>query len=337
MRFPDWPEPRFIATNGIRMAVYEAGPADASAPPIILCHGFPELAFSWRHQLRGLAARGFRVIAPDMRGYGLTEAPPRVEDYDMERLTGDLVGLLDALAIEKAVFVGHDWGGLVTWRMGVMHPARVAGLVGLNTPFIPRPKADPIATWRERLGEEMYIVHFQKPGEADSILARDVAKTMSFFMRRPPEAAPPAGEGLAARRTGESSVFPLVRMIERYDPARDPRPLFLTAEEMAFFVAAFRRTGFTGGVNWYRNFTRNWERSAGQVDHVAAPSLMIMAEKDVVLTPAMAEGMERFVPNLEKRLVKDSGHWTQQEKPDEVTALIADWMTRTFQNAKVEG
>ncbi|MBL8548901.1 MAG: alpha/beta hydrolase [Hyphomonadaceae bacterium] len=329
MSYPGMPAPRFIETNGIRMALYEAGPPSPQAPPLVLCHGFPEIAFSWRHQLRDLAKHGLRVIAPDMRGYGATDAPAKVEDYDMEHLTGDLVGLLDALDIEKAVFVGHDWGGLVTWRMGIMHPARVAGLIGLNTPFIPRPPVEPIALWRERLGEEMYIVHFQKPGEADAIFARSVENTMDFMMRGPMPGATPSA-GFATRRDGDASVFPLVRIVDAYDPARDPRPRFLTDAEQAVFVETFKRTGFTGGINWYRNFTRNWERSAGEIDHIAVPALMIMAELDAVLSPSMADGMERYVPNLEKHLILGSGHWTQQEKPAEVTALIADWMSRTF-------
>jgi pimeloyl-ACP methyl ester carboxylesterase len=328
--FPDWPEPAFVSTNGIRMAVYEAGPATA-APPLILCHGFPELAFSWRHQVRDLARSGFRVLAPDQRGYGASDAPAEVAAYDLEHLCGDLIGLLDARGIEKAVFVGHDWGGAVVWQMGMRHPERTAGIIGVNTPHRPRPPIDPIAVFRDRMGEEMYIVHFQKPKEADEILARDVARTMNFMMRKPPKGAVAPSAGFATQRTeGQGSVFPLVRMIEAYDPAFDPRETFLTDAEMQVFVDAFTRTGFTGGINWYRNITRNWERSAHLSDRIEVPALMIMAENDVVLPPSSADGMEDYIPRLEKRLVRDSGHWTQQERPDDVTAFIAEWMGNTF-------
>jgi pimeloyl-ACP methyl ester carboxylesterase len=327
--YPSWPEPSFVATNGIRMAVYEAGPAEGS-PPLVLCHGFPELAFSWRHQLIELGQRGFRVIAPDQRGYGLTEAPAEVASYDVEHLCGDLLGLLDARGIGKAVFVGHDWGGIVVWQMGARHPERCAGVIGLNTPYIPRAPADPIAIMRERLGEEMYIVHFQKAGEADEILARDVFRTMNFMMRKPPKSASPSAGLNSQRGDGSGSVFPLVRMIEAYDPSMDTRETFLTDAEMQVFVDAFSRTGFTGGINWYRNMTRNWERGATIADRVEAPSLMIMAENDPVLPPSAADGMEKYVPNLEKRLVRNSGHWTQQERPDEVTSIIIEWMGKTF-------
>lgn len=327
--FPDWPAPTFVETNGIHMAVYEAGPPEAR-PPIVLCHGFPEIAFSWRHQLRDLPKHGHYVLAPDQRGYGLTDRPDAVEDYDLEHLCADLVGLLDAKGIQQAVFCGHDWGGFVVWQMGLRHPDRCAGIIGVNTPFTPRAPADPIEIMRKRMGEEMYIVHFQKPGEADAALAKSVANTMDLFMRRPPPGPAPQSAGLSSERQGDQSVFPLVRMVEAYQPQFDTRETFLTDAERQVFIDTFTRTGFTGGINWYRNFTRNWARSAHIKDHVAAPSLMIMAEKDAVLPPSLADGMERYVPNLEKKLILGSGHWTQQEKPDDVTAAIADWMKRTF-------
>lgn len=324
------PPVSYVQTNGIRMAVYEAGPADQK-PPIVLCHGFPELAFSWRHQIRDLPKRGYRVIAPDQRGYGLTDAPKPTEAYDIENLCADLIGLLDAKGVDKAVFCGHDWGGIIVWQFALRHPDRVAGVIGVNTPFMPRPPADPIAIMRKRMGDEMYIVHFQKPNEADDVLGADAAKTMSLFMRRPMDGMFGDSAGLSSEREeGAPSVFPLVQMVKMYDPAFDPREKFLTDAEMAFFVDTFTRTGFTGGINWYRNFTRNWERSADIVERVDAPSLMIMAEKDAVLPPSAADGMEKWVPNLDRHLVLGSGHWTQQEKPDEVTKAIADWMAKTF-------
>jgi pimeloyl-ACP methyl ester carboxylesterase len=328
------PPVAYATINGIRMAYYEAGPRHGA--PIVLCHGFPELAYSWRHQLRALAAAGLWVIAPDQRGYGLTSAPEAVEDYDMDHLTGDLVGLLDHLGIEKAVFCGHDWGGIVVWQMPLLYPDRVAGVIGLNTPFMPRPPADPIEIMRRRFGEDMYIVQFQRPGEADAVLSADVERTMSFFMRRPLPGQPPATGGLSASTSGAdeprqgASAFALIKMLEAWKPEFDRRPPLLEPAEMAFFVETFRRTGFTGGINWYRNFSRNWRASAGSRDRVAVPSLMVMAEKDAVLPPSAADGMTDYVHDLEKHLIKDSGHWTQQEKPDEVNRAIINWMARRF-------
>ena len=320
--------------NGIEMAYYEAGPRQGV--PIVLCHGFPELAFSWRHQIKALAAAGRWVIAPDQRGYGLTSRPEAVTDYDLAHLTGDLVGLLDHLGVAKAIFCGHDWGGIIVWQMPLLHPHRVAGVIGLNTPFMARAPADPIAIMRKRFGEEMYIVHFQKPGEADAVLDADVAKAMGFFMRRPAPETPAASGGLSTNFSGlpdetpPTSTFALIKLLELYDPAVDPRPALLSGDEMAVFVESFQRTGFTGGINWYRNFTRNWAMSEGIDQQVRVPGLMVMAEKDAVLPPSAADGMEAYVADLEKALVKESGHWTQQEKPEDVNRIILDWLARRF-------
>jgi pimeloyl-ACP methyl ester carboxylesterase len=324
------PPVQFADVNGVRLAYYEAGPRRGI--PILLCHGFPELAFSWRHQLKALSGAGRWVIAPDQRGYGASERPQAVEAYDIDHLAGDMTGLLDHLGADKAIWCGHDWGGIVVWQAPLRHPTRVAGVIGLNTPFMARPPADPIEIMRARLGEEMYIVHFQRPGEADAILDGDVAKAMSFFLRRPMPGSPPATGGLAGggeRAEGESA-FALVRMLEAYDPASDPRPTFLSPEELAVFVDTFKRTGFTGGINWYRNMSRNWRTAEGLAERVDVPALMIMAEKDAVLPPSAADGMEAFVPDLEKTLIADSGHWTQQEKPAQVNHAILDWLDRRF-------
>lgn len=322
-----FPEPKIIETNGIEMAVYEAGPKNGL--PVILCHGFPELAYSWRHQLPALAAAGFRAIAPDQRGYGGTTRPTNVGNYDMAHLTADLAGLLVSLEIENAVFVGHDWGGIVVWMMPLLYPKRVKGVIGLNTPFIPRAPMDPIQLMRARFGEDMYIVYFQKPGEADAILGKDVAKAFRFFMRK---------RGLSAaefaKRPPEEQNFALVKALES-DEKNWAGELLLNREEMKYFVETYERTGFTGGINWYRNFTRNWQQSEGIEQKVHVPSLMIMAEDDAVLSPAMANGMEQYVPDLEKVLIKDCGHWTQQEHPDEVNRIMIEWLNKRFGPAQL--
>lgn len=316
------PPVKHAQVNGIDMAYYEVGPREGV--PIIFCHGFPELAFSWRHQLKACEAAGRWAIAPDQRGYGLTSRPEGVENYDMAHLTGDLIGLLDHLGVEKAIFCGHDWGGIVTWQLPLMHPDRVAGIIGLNTPFMRRAPMDPIAGMRAVFGEDMYIVWFQKPDVADAALGADVDKTMRFFMRKPAAveqaAAPPEG----------GSTFAFGAALAAWDKS-DTANQLLSQDELAAFVESFEATSFTGGINWYRNFTRNWEASADLPTRIdGIPCFMIMAEKDVVLSPAMADGMEDVISDLEKALVKESGHWTQQEKPEEVNRLILDWMDRRF-------
>jgi len=234
------------------------------------------------------------------------------------------VGLLDALAIEKAVFVGHDWGGIVVWSMPLLHPERVAGVIGVNTPFFARAPVDPITAFRMMRGEDNYVVFFQKPGEADAILARDVDRTFRFFMRK----------NVVSAKEFESAPqevknFELLRALQE-DESTWRGEALLTDEELKYFVDTYRRTGFTGGINWYRNLARNWESSRGIEEKVNAPSLMIMAEDDVVLPPSLTEGMERYVPDLEKVLIEGSGHWTQQEKPDETSRAMIDWLNRRF-------
>ncbi|PKQ09934.1 MAG: epoxide hydrolase [Alphaproteobacteria bacterium HGW-Alphaproteobacteria-12] len=321
----NFPEPHYIETNGITMAVYEQGPKDGM--PVVLCHGWPELAYSWRHQIPALAAAGFRVIAPDQRGYGNTGGPKGKENvalYDIEHLAGDLMGLLDALGIGKAVFCGHDWGGIVVWQAALLHPDRMKGVIGVNTPFIPRLTMDPIAAMRAVYGDDMYIVFFQKFGEAEKRLGADTARALRFFYRRSGvtmkewEALPAEAKNLA-----------FLEALKSPESEWRGKPL-LNEEELAYYTAAFDKTGWEGGINWYRNFTRNWEKSEGLTQKVNVPGLMISAADDVVLSPAMAEGMEKYVPDLEKHIIPDCGHWTQAEQPEALNALMVDWLKRRF-------
>jgi pimeloyl-ACP methyl ester carboxylesterase len=313
-----FPEPSFVPTNGIRMAVHERG----AGFPVILSHGWPELAYSWRHQVEALAAAGYRAIAPDQRGYGATEAPEPIDAYDIHHLTGDLVGLLDALSLERAVFCGHDWGGLVVWSMALLHPGRVAGVIGVNTPFLSRSPAQPLPLMRATLGESFYIVQFQEPGRAEAVLERDVRATLSLMFRKGVTAEEYRQR---AEERAQEIGGGLLEAVERGEPFGEP---LLSDEELDVYALAYEKTGFRGGINWYRNIDRNWELSEGVAQRVEAPALMVSAADDPVLTPAMTEGMEAYVPDLEKRVVERCGHWTQQERPEELNRLMIDWLRR---------
>ena len=330
----DMPPVQFADINGIRMAYYDAGPK-SGAPTLVLSHGWPEIAFTWRHQIKALSEVGFRVIAPDQRGYGQTEAPEDVGAYDIVHLTGDLAALLDHLKIDTAIFVGHDWGGFVVWEMALLHPERVSGVIALNTPHLPRAPSEPIALLRARYGERMYIVQFQNPGDApDRIFAANVEKLFDAFLREPIPIRHTPSEGAISGVGASTKVnldFPGLAAV--YDGSKDPRRSIMSPAERQVFVDAFRKSGFTGGINWYRNITRNWERAAGRDRSVRVPCLMIMAEFDAVQPPSSADGMEALVPDLEKYLVKGSGHWTQEERPDEVSATIIEWTKRRFPSA----
>lgn len=319
---PGMPAPRFVETNGIRMAVYEKG----EGVPVVLCHGFPELAYSWRYQVEGLSRAGFRVIAPDQRGYGLTERPEDVTTYDMGHLCDDMAGMLDALEIKKAVFCGHDWGGGVVWGMARLHPDRCLGIIGVNTPCS-RPPGMPRKTPAEPplivMTENYYVNQFQEPGRAEAALSRDVRKTFRMILTRGdiwnvdrfralPEDSP-------------ERQLNLLAMLERDDFGGEA---FLSDDELAYFVETFEATGFTGGLNWYRNIARGGAAFANAKWEIDVPCLYIGAEHDVILRPSSADGMEDFIADFERHTVMDCGHWTQQEKPDEVNRVIADWLRR---------
>ncbi|MDO8839786.1 MAG: alpha/beta hydrolase [Parvibaculum sp.] len=320
-----FPEPHYVETNGIRMAVYEQGPKDGV--PIVMCHGFPELGYSWRHQLPAVAGAGFRALAPDQRGYGNTGGPKgsdAVPLYDIAHLTDDLAGMLDALGIDKAVFAGHDWGGMVTWQMALRHPDRVAGVIGVNTPFIPRGPIDPIAGMRMVFGEDMYIVYFQKFGVAEKIFDTDVARSMRFWYRK------------SAMKLADFDALPAdqknLSFLKSFDADESTwlGTQLLNKEELDYYTRAFKKSGFEGGINWYRNFTRNWQLTEGQTEKIDVPCLMISAADDIVLRPELTAGMENYIPDLEKHVIADCGHWTQSEKPDELNRLMVDWLKRRF-------
>ncbi|HEV7735422.1 MAG TPA: alpha/beta hydrolase [Candidatus Binatia bacterium] len=310
---------RTVSTNGISMSLRDEGKGQA----VVLCHGFPELGYSWRHQVPALAKAGYRALAPDQRGYGDTDRPSDVTAYDIHHLTGDLVGMLDALGIERAVFVGHDWGGLIVWMMPLLHPSRVAGVIGVNTPYFPRAPMAPVGLFRQMLGENYYVVHFQQPEVPDAGLARDVRRVFTQLGRR---GVPLAEVEAAIARAG--TMRNMVEMVESDEVLGEP---LLDQTELEVFADAFSRTGFTGGINWYRNLDRNWETTP-ELDgaRITVPSLMVTAEWDFVLRAEMAEPMRGLVDDLEIVMISQCGHWTQQEKPAELNAVMIDWLKRRF-------
>ena len=311
-----FPEPRFVVTNGIRMAVYEQG----EGRPVLFLHGFPELAFSWRYQLPALAAAGYRAIAPDLRGYGATDKPAGVENYTVQILTADVIGLLDAEGIDKAVFVSHDWGALLAWQMALLVPERMAALVALNIPFIPRPPEDPISIMRAALGDDFYIVNFQDSDEADRRCDENPGWVIEVMMRRNV-----ISRERFNRLPKQLKSFSLLAALARREAPGEP---LLTADELRYYADAFAAGGFTGPINWYRNWTHNWETTADAEQVVRIPALFIGAANDVVVSENQVATMPAHVPDLETHMLEDCGHWSQQEQPDAVNALMLDWLAR---------
>jgi pimeloyl-ACP methyl ester carboxylesterase len=295
-------EARVRAHDGVELHVVQHGDPDARA--LVLLHGFPELGFSWRHQVPALVDAGYRVLVPDLRGFGLSDAPEATEAYAIDSLSGDVLSLLDHAGVERGIVIGHDWGADVAWKTAWMHPERVAAVAGLSVPFVPRAPAPPIGLLRQGLGPDFYIVWFQEPGAADEAMAKDVRRTL---------ASTKVWTDTWARD-------------EEDDP---PTPRFMTEEELAVYVRAFERTGFTGGLAYYRNIDRNWELTEpfGQ-RRIEQPALFIAGERDPVLKFMPAEAMDGWVLDLRaKVVVPGAGHWVNQEEPRAVNEALVEWLS----------
>lgn len=303
---------RMIAANSIEMFVTEQG----SGPLVLLCHGWPELSDSWRHQIPAIAAAGFRVVAPDMRGYGRTSAPDSIEAYSIFDLVGDMVALVAALGETRAIIIGHDWGAPVAWHAALFRPDIFTAVGGLSVPPPWRGRERPLDALANNGISDFYWQYFQTPGVAEAEFERDVAFTMG-----------------ALTFGGVSSLFVKGDHGFLGDPARiRPRPDWVSADEHAHVIETYRRTGFRGGLNWYRNIDRNWELTAPwHGAQIHQPAIFIAGAKDAVVTGILGgkrvTEMERVLPNLRRKLIiEGAGHWIQQERPNEVNAALVAFL-----------
>lgn len=312
---------RQVQANGIDLHVAEAG----EGPLVLLCHGFPELWYSWRHQIPALAEAGYRVVAPDQRGYGGSGRPEPVEAYTLLHLVGDMVGLLDALGEASATIVGHDWGSMVAWNAALMRPDRFPAVVGMSVPYTPRMPVSALevmrAMWKDRF---FYMLYFQEPGKAERELEADVERTMRMTLYT---ASGSVGEGFRPRMDLPVESRFLDTLV---DP--DELPDWLSAEDLAVYTDAFEASGFRGGLNWYRNWDRNWElMGAWNAAKVTVPALFVAGEHDVVVANEMAgsllELQATLVPGLRGQVMVDgAGHWVQQEAPDAVNTALVEFL-----------
>lgn len=314
-------QPRTIQTDGLAQQVLEAG----EGPLVILCHGFPELAYSWRHQLPVLAAAGYRAVAPDMRGYGGSERPQDVEAYSILHLTGDMVDLVRALGEEQAVIIGHDWGAPVAWHAALLRPDVFRAVGGLSIPFQPRrPGRPPLAALKaigDRAGVESYMVGFQRP-EAEAMFERDVEAGL--------RAAFWAYDGATPDERRATGFYPKGQTFLSAVKGPAANPPWMTDQDLAAYVAAFSASGFGGPINWYRNLDRNHALTAFAQDRrIEVPAMFLVGEKDPVrnYTGAAEQTLADWVPDLRlNRVVPGAGHWLQQERPDEVSAALLEFL-----------
>ena len=305
----DFPKPTMIRLNGVELEVFEAGKRHAGKP-IVLCHGWPEHAYTWRYQVPAFVAAGYHVIIPNLRGFGNSSRPAEVADYDIKHLTGDLVALLDHYGYEDATFVGHDWGANVVWSLALLHPDRIRRVIALALPYQVRGEKPWIEWMEEVFGPDFYFVHFNRqPGVADAILDENVSRFLRNIYRKNIPPAPPA---------------PGMMMINLALAETSPGDPIMSEEELAVFISAYESSGFTGSINLYRNLDRNWHLLADVDPIIKHPALMIYGDRDMI--PQSAE-LPSFVPNVEVASI-DSGHWIQQEKPEETNEIILSWLRK---------
>ena len=304
----------------IELSVHVQG----DGPAVVFSHGFPELGYSWRYQLPAVADAGFRAIAPDQRGYGASSTPDAIEAYDLESLCGDLDALCEEMGVDQAVFVGHDWGGAVTWAMPTFHPERVAGLVGICTPMIAFPGTKFLEMLVEGDHERQYMLWFQEPGVAEAVLD---SRALMVFEKLMVGGLDPAEAMAKMSSDGKLDMNPFIR-IETLETAGHP---IASTAVIDHYAEVFGRTGFRGGINWYRNLDRNVANHPRIATFdPGVPCLMIMASWDPALPPAFSANMPNQIADLEMVEIPKAGHWVQQEFPEETNAALVGWLSRRF-------
>jgi len=298
---------RTVEVGEIRMHIAEQG----TGPLVVLLHGWPETSHSWRHQMGPLADAGYHVVAPDQRGYGRTDCPADAGRYTLLHLVGDVVGLIHELGEQEAIVVGHDWGAPVAWHTALLRPDVVRGVAGISVPPASRAPEPPLTLLRRRIGDGFYQIYFQRPGVAEAEFDADLRTTFRKLL-------------------GGSADAPVVRdgegFLDRFaDP--DPLPAWLSDEDVDAAVESFGRSGFTGGLNWYRNIDRNWELLAPWADRpITPPSFYLCGDGDITRAFTDTSGLAEVATDLRTVVdVPGAGHWVQMERPDEVNAALLDF------------
>ncbi|GKU93516.1 hypothetical protein SLEP1_g7108 [Rubroshorea leprosula] len=316
-------EHRTFKVNGINIHVAEKG----QGPLILFLHGFPELWYSWRHQILALASLGYRAVAPDLRGYGETDAPDSIDSYSCFHVVGDLIALLDAVAAhqEKVFLVGHDWGAIIGWFLCLFRPDRVKAFVGLSVPYLRSdPAKKPVEAWRSFYGDDYYICRFQEPGEIETEFAQIGTEELlkEFFTYRLPD---PFRFSKGTKPFGHGPESPVAL------------PPWLSEEDIKYYASKFEKTGFTGGVNYYRNMNRNCELLAPWVgSEIKVPAKFVVGDQDLVYhMPGMKDyihgesGLKKDVPLLEEVVVMEGvAHFINQEKAEEISNHIFNFINK---------
>jgi len=307
-----------IKTGLFRLAYYEAGPKDGV--PILMVHGWPELAYSWSHQMPALAAQGYRAIAVDLRGFGHSDAPHGVEHYDVMQIVSDLEALMDHLELPRVVLLGHDWGGIVVWHAARFLARRVSHVMSVSTPHVRLAPIDPIKIFRKRFGDDHYFVDFcDHYGRADALFAKDPSAFFKMMFR-----STPVGTKMERKHTHIPKNY--AAYIKAGAP--DMKGAVMRPRDMDYYTQAYKRSGFHGGINLYRNTTKNWELGKGLSLKITQPTLMVSAREDLFLPPETTDHMDKIIPDLERHILEACGHWVMWEQPEALNRILLDWLSR---------
>lgn len=327
-QMPDFKSPKMIEANGIQLAVYDEKPeGEAHEYPLILCHGMPELAYSWRHQFDDFVAAGYHVIATDTRGVGHSQVLPNREDYTLDERLKDMCGVLDAFGYEKGIFIGHDFGGAIVWGMGLYHPDRVAGLIALNSPFADMPM-NPLDLYEQLYGPKNYFAYFQTQ-ECEDKLNEDTERSFRFYMRRD------VGEGTNLSRSREHDPESLSHVHWIHDDESTwPGEVIPSDEELKFYAASYARHGFGPALNWYRCLPLDYENQQkvfpNGLPKIEHPVLAVGSDLDFIAAHTFYDLLDGYCTDWQKVVIEGAGHWTQQEAPEALNKTLVEWLDARF-------
>ncbi|WP_226648253.1 alpha/beta fold hydrolase [Microbulbifer variabilis] len=323
-----FPSPTFTLTNDITLAIYSIG----QGLPVIFCHGFPELAFSWRHQLEATAKAGFNAIAPDLRGFGLSDSPKEISAYSITEVCDDLTGMMDYLGLKKAVFCGHDWGQFVADSMALLFPERCAGLIDIGEPHNFRPRDLPLVRPRadELIDKPAYNHFLQQPEIPEELLNNNVENFFRTFFQK-------------GDLTSENlSKLPLNSPERKLDLSAmmssktEKMPLFVSEKDLRVYVDTYQKTGFDGGINWYRAMDISWKEMQKHPQHWALdiPYLYLWPAQDPINPQGLQAGLEDYIDNYQAFSIEDCGHFAMEEKPKKISHHIVNWLNQYFSSIK---
>ena len=325
---PDFHKPTMIKSNGINLAVFEERPAGkAHKYPVVMVHGMPELAYSWRLQFDALVKAGFHAIAPDMRGTGYSDSPPNREDFTVQKRLDDICGLLDHYGYDKCIVVGHDFGGMVSWGMGIYRPDRTAGVISMNCPFPDIPMS-PLEMYEMVYGPKNYVSYFQTQ-ECEDKLNADPARSFRFFLRRDTG----QGDNLSRSKKHDAESMAYIHWLD--DPESSwPGEILGDNEEIEYYAQAYKRTGFRGCLNWYRCLPLEFENQKkvfpNGMPRLKMPVLGMGSDKDYICDWSLFQNLPEKCEDVEMVLIPNAGHWSQQENAPFANAAITDWLGRRF-------